>query len=79
MLFGNAYLYDGDWDRQQAQLDALATLKKEDAVTLLTSVLMPGTARQRTVMLYTKAKPPAERLATAFSNRESWKSTRQFQ
>ena len=79
MLFANAYLYDGDWDRRQAPLDALAALRKEDAVTLLTNVLMPGTARQRTVMLYTKAKPPAERLATTFANRESWKSTRQFQ
>ena len=79
ILFANAYLYDHDWDRRQASLAALDTLTREQAVAFLTSALAPATARQRTVLLYTKAKPPAEAQQSAFSDRGAWKSTRRYQ
>ena len=78
-LFANAYLYDGDWERRHASLAALNTLTRDEAVALLTSTLSSGTSRQRTVMLYTKTKPPATAVAGAFSDRNAWKSTRRFQ
>ena len=79
IMFANAYLYEHDWERRQASLAALDTLTKEQAVAFLTSALAPATAKQRTVLLYTKAKPPAEAQPSAFSDRSAWKSTRHYQ
>ena len=41
--------------------------------------LISEVAKQRTVLLYTKAKPPAEAQQSAFSDRGAWKSTRRYQ
>ena len=79
LFFEYAYNYDSEWARRQEALAALDNLTREKAVALLTAALAPETARRRTVMLYTKAKPPATELKPAFAEREAWKSTRRYQ
>jgi insulysin len=78
-FFDYAYDYDADWARRQAALAALDTLTREKAVALLTAAFTPETARRRTVMLYTKAKPPAMEVKPVFAERDKWKATRRFQ
>ena len=79
LFFAEAYDFNGDWSRRQDALAALDTLTREKAVALLTAALAPETARRRTVMLYTKAKPPTTQLKPMFAEREGWKSTRRYQ
>ncbi len=79
LFFAEAYEFNGDWSRRQDALAALDTLTREKAVALLTMALAPETARRRTVLLYTKAKPPATELKPMFAEREAWKSTRRYQ
>ena len=79
LFFAEAYEFNGDWSRRQDALAALDTLTREKAVALLTTALAPETSRRRTVMLYTKAKPPATELKPMFAEREGWKSTRRYQ
>ncbi len=78
-FFEYAYTFDGDWARRQESLKALDSLTRAQAVALLTSALAPESARRRTVLLYTKAKPPTTELKPMFAERQAWKSTRQFQ
>ncbi len=77
-LFAEAYLFDGDWGRGPAAVDALATLGQADAVALLSEALAPATARRRTVQLDPSSRPPAAPVAASFSDRESWKRTRRY-
>ena len=79
LFFAEAYEFNGDWSRRQDALAALDTLTREKAVALLTAAFSPDSARRRTVLLYTKAKPPATELKPMFAEREAWKSTRRFQ
>jgi insulysin len=79
LFFAEAYEYNGDWSRRQDALAALDTLTREKAVTLLSVALSPETARRRTVLLYTKAKPPTTDLKPVFAERDAWKSTRRYQ
>jgi secreted Zn-dependent insulinase-like peptidase len=77
-LFAEAYLFDGDWGRGPAAVDALATLGQADAVALLSEALAPATARRRTVQLDPSSRPPAVPVAASFSDREGWKRTRSY-
>ena len=79
LFFAEAYEYGGDWSRRQDALAALDTLTREKAVALMTATLSPETARRRTVLLYTKTKPPTTDLKPLFAEREAWKSTRRYQ
>lgn len=77
-LFGEAYLFDGDWGRAQASLAALDALTMVDAAALLTEALDPAKARRRTVLLDPVSRPPSQAVAAAFSDREAWKKSRQY-
>ncbi|MEP7070035.1 MAG: insulinase family protein, partial [Usitatibacter sp.] len=79
LFFAEAYDFDADWSRRQDALAALATLTRENAVALLAAALEPQTSRRRTVMLYTKGKPPATEVKPTFAERDAWKATRRFQ
>ncbi|MBL9187590.1 MAG: insulinase family protein [Opitutaceae bacterium] len=79
IFFGRAYNYGGEWDRQQASLAALAALTKQQAVDLLTQALAPETARRRTILLGSKTHPLDSMTKPAFSERELWKPSRQYQ
>jgi len=78
LFFASAYIYDGDWERRQAAVNALATLTKEQAVALLTAALAPANPR-RTILLHSKEHPPAAPITPSFTDRHAWKATRQFQ
>ena len=78
LFFASAYVYDGEWDRRESALAALATLTKEQAVALLTSALAPETSRRRTILLHSAKQTPAAAALPAFTDRTAWKATRQF-
>ena len=78
-FFSLAYSYDGEWDRRQAALAALATLTKDQAAALLTRTLAPATARRRTILLHSKNHPPAAPIAPSFTDRNTWKAARAYQ
>lgn len=78
IFFARAYVYDGEWDRQQASLAALAALTKEQAIAVLKTALAAETGRRRTVLLSSKNHKPAEAPQPTFTRRDSWKPTRQF-
>ncbi len=78
LFFANAFSYDGEWDRRQAALAALDSLTKEQAVALLTAALDPQNSRRRTLLLHSEKHLPAETVAPAFTDRNAWKKTRQF-
>ena len=78
-FFTLAYTFDGEWDRRQAALAALATLTKDQAAALLTKTLAPETARRRTILLHSKNNPPAAPIAPTFTDRNAWKATRTVQ
>lgn len=77
-LFGEAYLFDGDWGRNAGALAALPALGQDEAVALLTDLLDPAKAHRRSVMLDPAGKPPTPAVAASYSDREAWKRTRQF-
>jgi insulysin len=79
IFFGRAYTFGGEWDRQQASLAALASLTKQQAVELLTKAFAPETARRRTVLLGSKNHPLDALTKPAFTERELWKPSRQYQ
>ena len=79
IFFGRAYTYDGEWNRQQASLAALSSLTKQQAVDLLTKALAPETARRRTILLGSKNHPLDAMTKPAFTERELWKPSRQYQ
>jgi insulysin len=79
IFFARAYTHSGEWNRQQASLAALDQLTKEQAVAFFRSALAPDTGRQRTILLSTKAHPPAGPLAPTFTQRDAWKRQRQYQ
>ncbi len=78
LFFASAYSYDGDWERRQAAVNALATLTKEQAATLLTTALAPATAQTRTLLLHSQNHPPVAPITPTFTNRDAWKAERQF-
>jgi insulysin len=78
-FFSLAYSYDGEWDRRQAALAALATLTKDQAAALLTQTLAPETARRRTILLHSKNNPPAAPIVPTFTDRSAWKAARTYQ
>jgi insulysin len=78
-FFSLAYSYDGEWDRRQAALAALATLTKDQAAALLTPTLAPETARRRTILLHSKNNPPSAPIVPTFTDRNAWKATRTYQ
>ena len=78
-FFTLAYTFDGEWDRNQAALAALATLTRQDAAALLTQTLAPETARRRTILLHSKNNPPAAPIVPTFTDRNTWKATRTYQ
>jgi insulysin len=78
-FFSLAYSYDGEWDRRQAALAALATLTKDQAAALLTRTLAPETARRRTILLHSKNHPPAASITPSFTDRNTWKAARAYQ
>lgn len=77
-FFSAAFTYHGEWDRRQAAVKALETLTREQAAAQLTQALAPDTAQRRTVLLHSKNHPPAEPITPTFTNRDTWKATRQF-
>ena len=78
-FFSLAYSYDGEWDRRQAALAALATLTKDQAAALLTRTLAPETARRRTILLHSKNHPPAASITPSFTDRNTWNAARAYQ
>ena len=78
-FFTLAYTFDGEWDRSQAALAALATLTRQDAAALLTQTLAPATARRRTILLHSKNHPPAASITPSFTDRNTWKAARAYQ
>lgn len=78
IFFERAFNYDSEWDRQAATLAALDSLTKDQAQTLLRSVLAGPNSRQRTVLL--SAPSHAASAATpTFTDREAWKRQRKFE
>lgn len=78
LFFASAYTYDGDWERRQAAVSALATLTKAQAAALLTTALAPASAQTRTILLHCSNHPPVAPIVPTFTNRDAWKSERQF-
>jgi insulysin len=78
LFYELAFTYDRDWNRREATLKALDTLTKDQAVAFLASALARESARQRTVMLYSKSHPPAVTPKAAFTERGEWKRSRKF-
>ena len=78
LFFASAYSYDGDWERRQAAVNALTTLTREQAATLLTTALAPATAQTRTLLLHSQNHPPVAPIAPTFTQRDAWKAERQF-
>ncbi|MDP3069486.1 MAG: insulinase family protein [Opitutaceae bacterium] len=79
IFFGRAYTFGGEWDRQQASLAALASLTQQQAVDLLTRAFAPETSRRRTLLLGSKNHPLDAMTKPAFTERELWKPSRQYQ
>jgi insulysin len=79
IFFGRAFLYDGEWDRQQSALAALEKLTKEDALAYLRAAFDPATARRRTVLLAGKNHQSAPLPTPTFTDREAWQARRKFQ
>jgi insulysin len=77
-MFGEAYVFNNDWGRAQASLEALKTLTKTEAAALLADTLDPAKARRRTVLLDPKTKPPATPVASSFADRDAWKKGRMY-
>jgi secreted Zn-dependent insulinase-like peptidase len=77
-FFDLAFIYGREWNRREATLAALETLTKDQAVAFLASALAHDTARQRTVMLYSRSHPPAQTLKPAFTERNEWKRSRRY-
>jgi len=77
IFFGRAYVFDGEWDRQQASLAALAALTKEQALAVLTTALAAD-GRRRTILLNSKNHKATEEAKPTFSARDAWKRTQQF-
>ncbi|WP_221031186.1 insulinase family protein [Actomonas aquatica] len=77
-FFSLAFTYDEDWERRAATLAALEELTQPELVSLLTNVLSGPGKRERLVLLsgenHTESAVPA-----TFTDREAWKTTRQFQ
>ncbi|MBC7368446.1 MAG: insulinase family protein [Undibacterium sp.] len=78
LFFASAFTHDGEWDRRQAALKALDALTPSQAAALLTAALAPETARRRTILLHSKTHLPAAPITPAFTDRNAWKATRQF-
>jgi insulysin len=78
VFFEEAYTFDHEWDRRESALAALDTLTRDRAAAILSSALGTESARRRSVLLYTKAKPMAEAVQGSFSDREKWKGARKF-
>jgi insulysin len=78
-LFDAAYVYEREWDRRESSLAALETLKRDEAVALLSAALAPEQARRRVVMLQTKEHPMADVVKPTYADREAWKSGRKYQ
>jgi insulysin len=78
IFFGRAFIYDGEWNRQQASLAALDTLTKERAVAVLKTALAPDSSRRRTILLSSKNHKPTDAAQPTFVSRDSWKPTRKY-
>ena len=78
LFFGSAFSYDGEWDRRQSAVKALGTLTRAQAAALLTTALAPETAKTRTILLHSKNHPPVAPITPTFTNRDAWKTERQF-
>lgn len=78
LFFANAFTYDGEWDRREATLAALDQLTKEQAVALLTAALDPTKSRRRTILLHSDKHVPTATITPAFTERNVWKNSRQF-
>jgi insulysin len=78
LFFELAFVYDHDWNRREDTLKALSTLTRQQAVDLLAAAVNRDTARQRTIMLYTKEHPPAQATTPAFTVRGEWKRSRKY-
>ena len=79
IFFEEAYTFDREWDRRESALAALDKLTKDRAIAILSSALSADSARRRSVMLYTKAKPMTEQVTPCFTERDKWKASRRFQ
>jgi secreted Zn-dependent insulinase-like peptidase len=77
-FFELAFLYDREWGRREATIRALDALTKQQAVDFLAAAIARDTARQRTIMLYTKEHPPQKAVTPAFTERGEWKRNRKF-
>jgi insulysin len=77
-FFELAFLYDGEWDRREATIKALDSLTRQQAADFLATAVARETARQRTIMLYTKEHPPQKAVTPAFTERGEWKRNRKF-
>ena len=77
-FFDLAFMYDHEWNRREATLAALDSLTRQQAVDFLAAAVAHDSARERTIMLYTKDHPPAKAVKPAFTARDEWKRTRKF-
>lgn len=79
IFFEEAYTFGHEWDRRESALASLDKLTRERAIAILTSALAADSARRRSVMLYTKAKPMTEQVTPSFTERDKWKGSRRYQ
>jgi hypothetical protein len=77
-FFELAFIYDGEWNRREATLKALDSLTRQQAVDFLAAAVARDSARQRTIMLFTKDHPPKRTLQPAFTERGEWKRARKY-
>ncbi len=78
IFFGRAYTHDGEWDRQPASLAALDALTKDQALAVLNAALAADAGRRRTILLNSKSHKATEEAKPAFTARDAWKRTQQF-
>ncbi len=77
-MFALGYDYDRNWERRAETLAALESLKKSDVEALLQTILDPASARRIVVLLSCEAHPGSE-IGATFTNRDEWKTTRNYQ
>lgn len=77
-LFDRAYNFNGDWERKQATLAALAQLDHARVGTILQALFAPESRRVRIVLLTGRDHQIKNKISPTFTDRAAWKQTRAF-
>ena len=78
ILFSRAYDHDGDFNREQATLEAIDDLTKAEAVEVFQAMFGEETRRQRTFLYFAREHEAKEKVEQSFDDLGKWKAGRQF-